>query len=195
MIFDIGGVLEIIPETGWRERWARRVGIGSEDFDRRLAQIWPAGAVGAASLEEIEAQIGEALDVDGRVVAELMEDVWAEYVGTLNAELLEYFEGLRPRFKTGILSNSFVGAREREHQLYGFADRCDLIVYSHEVGCMKPDQEIYRIVCTRLDVEPRAAVLLDDVDANTAGAVACGMHAVLYRENQQAIAELDAMLG
>jgi hypothetical protein len=35
--------------------------------------------------------------------------------------------------------NSFVGAREREQALYGFKDMCDVIVYSHEVGWLKPD--------------------------------------------------------
>ena len=43
-----------------------------------------------------------------------MADLWREYLGTANTELIEYARRLRPRYRTGILSNSFVGARERE---------------------------------------------------------------------------------
>ena len=55
---------------------------------------------------------------------------------------------------------------------------CDALVYSHEVGCMKPDPAIYHIVCERLGVAPRDALLLDDVQANVDGARAAGMQAI-----------------
>ena len=42
-----------------------------------------------------------------------------------------------------MLSNSFVGAREREQQAHGLEDMCDVIVYSHEAGFVKPDAQIY----------------------------------------------------
>jgi len=40
-----------------------------------------------------------------------MADLCAEYLGTLNVELTNYFRELRPRYRTAMLSNSFVGAR------------------------------------------------------------------------------------
>ena len=83
-----------------------------------------------------------------------MDDAWAEYLGMLNHELAAYFAGLRLRYRTGILSNSVVGAREREQALYGFEDMCDTIVYSHEVGWRKPDPRIYWAVCDRLETAP-----------------------------------------
>jgi hypothetical protein len=36
---------------------------------------------------------------------------------SLNVELYDWFKRLRPNLRTGILSNSFVGAREREQEL------------------------------------------------------------------------------
>jgi putative hydrolase of the HAD superfamily len=45
------------------------------------------------------------------------------------------------------LSNSFVGAREREQAAYGFEDLVDEIVHTHEVGMSKPDPQIYALVC------------------------------------------------
>jgi len=36
VVFDIGGVLELTPPTGWRERWRLQRGIPEEQFDGRL---------------------------------------------------------------------------------------------------------------------------------------------------------------
>lgn len=61
------------------------------------------------------------------------------------------------------MSNSFVEAREREQDAYGFEDLVDEIVYSHEVGMCKPDPRIYELTCMRLGVGPEEMVFLDDV--------------------------------
>ena len=194
VIFDIGGVLEVNPRTGWAKRWAARLSMDAADFERRLDAIWSPGSIGATGLEAIERQTATAFGLDQAALQALMTDAWSEYVGSLNRDLTAYFTGLRPRYKTGILSNSFVGAREREQAAYGFADICDALVYSHEEGCLKPDPRIYRIVCARLEVAPEAAVFLDDVPANVDGARAVGMAGITFSTNAQAISELNALL-
>ena len=85
-------------------------------------------------------------------------------------------------------------ARERERDAYAFNDLCDTIVYSHEVGCRKPDARIYRIVCERLGVSACQVLFLDDVDANVQAARALGMRGVKFVSAEQAIADLDAQL-
>jgi epoxide hydrolase-like predicted phosphatase len=195
VVFDIGGVLEFTPPTGWQARWAQRLGLSTATFDERARAVFAPGAVGAASLEEIERCVADEFALGETDLSALMEDVWAEYVGTLNHELAGYFAGLRPRLKTGILSNSFVGAREREQALYGFEDMCDVIVYSHEVGWCKPDPRIYHAVCERLGTTPEDTMLLDDVPANIDGARAVGMHGVVFTDTAQAISELESLGG
>jgi putative hydrolase of the HAD superfamily len=123
-----------------------------------------------------------------------MADVWREYLGTANAELIDYARRLRPRWRTGIVSNSFVGAREREQAAYGFEDLVEEIVYSHEVGFSKPDPRIYALACTRLDVAPEETVFLDDSDVCVTGARDVGIHAVRFHDNAQAIAEIEKLL-
>ncbi len=195
IIFDIGGVLETTPPTGWQERWPVRLGLEQEDFDARLDPVFLAGSTGAMSLPEVERAIAAELNLDRDALREFMDDLWTEYVGTLNVELARYFAGLRPRYRTGILSNSFVGAREREQELYGFEEMCDAIVYSHEEGVMKPDPQAYRIACARLGAEPCRCVLLDDTEACIDGARAIGMQAIRFTGNLQAIRDLDELLA
>ncbi len=138
---------------------------------------------------------GDALELDEASRAAFMNDVWSEYLGTLNEDLAAYFARLRPRYKTGILSNSFVGARKREQAAYGFEDMCDVIVYSHEAGVLKPDLRFYGLICERLRVHPDETVFLDDSSACVEGARALGMTAVKFMDNEQAIHELEAHLN
>jgi epoxide hydrolase-like predicted phosphatase len=195
VVFDIGGVLEMTPETGWREEWGARLGLEPTELVWRIEPTFRGGDLGTISLQEVERRAALLLGLDETEIWQFMEAIWAEYLGTLNEELVKYFAGLRPRYRTGILSNSFVGARERERAAYGFEEICDVVVYSHEEGVRKPDPRAYRIVCERLGVQPGEAVFLDDVPVCVEGARSVGMHAVRFVNNRQAITELESVLG
>jgi putative hydrolase of the HAD superfamily len=43
-------------------------------------------------------------------------------------------------------------------------------------------------------VQPGEVVFVDDAEPHVAAACACGMHAILFRNTQQAIAEIEARL-
>lgn len=157
VILDIGGVLEITPRTRWEHRRGTRLGMDVAQLLEHLHPIWSQGDIGALDVVEIERQTAEVLALDEVDLQALMNDFWTEYLGTLNEPLARYFAGLRPRYRTGILSNSFVGAREREQAACGFADMCDVVVCSHEEGVKKPAARFYEIVCERLGVQLESA--------------------------------------
>jgi putative hydrolase of the HAD superfamily len=121
------------------------------------------------SQEEIERRTAEALRLDARRSAELWEDVWTEYLGTLNEELLKFVSALRPRYKTAILSNSFVGAREREQEHYRFQDHFDAILYSHEEALRSHIGPLHAGLRPAWRPAPRA-VFVDDLAENVEGA-------------------------
>jgi epoxide hydrolase-like predicted phosphatase len=195
VIVDIGGVLEVTPRTGHTAAWETQLGLGEGELDRRMLDIWRAGSLGTISEDDVHAALVERLGFSADDLERFMAGVWDEYLGTLNAELTEWFAGLRPRYRTGIVSNSFVGAREKERERYGFEELTDTIVYSHEVGVAKPDPAIYLLACERLAVRPEEAVFLDDHERAVEGARAVGMAAVLFRDNAQAIGEIDGLLA
>lgn len=195
VIFDIGGVLEYTPPLGTDRRWQERLGLDRDEWDRRLHDVWKAGSLGAISEVEVHLRLGDALGVTPAVVDDLMADLWVEYLGTPNVELIEYARSLRRSYRTGILSNSFVGASGREQAAYGFADLVDVLVYSHEVGIQKPDPRIYALTCERLGVCPEQSVFVDDHEPCVDAARAAGLHAVRFVDNAQAIAEIEAILG
>ena len=105
--FDIGGILEITPATGWRERWEAELALRAGELDERLADVWRDGAVGKVAERDVEVAIRQRLGLSERQLGRFLVDMWDEYLGTPNEELLEYFARLRPRYRTGIISNSF----------------------------------------------------------------------------------------
>lgn len=194
VVFDIGGVLEITPATGWAARWEADLQLQPGEIGRRLGHVWRGGSLGTISEAEVEQSVGAILGLDHARLAALMQDLWTEYLGTLNVELTEYFAGLRPRYRTAILSNSFVGARDKEHACYQFGDLCDLIIYSHEEGIAKPDRRIFELTCERLGAQPHEIVFLDDHAPHVAAARELGIHAILFQDTAQAIAEIERRL-
>jgi putative hydrolase of the HAD superfamily len=194
VVFDIGGVLEITPDLGIDRLWETRLELPAGEMGARLHDVWLGGSLGTISLDDVHEAITDRLGLDERQRAEFMADVWREYLGTANTGMIEYARRLRPHYRTGILSNSFVGAREREQAAYGFEDLVDEIVYSHEAGVSKPDPRIYALICSRLNVRPGETAFLDDTYLCVAAAREAGIHAVHYRDNAQAIEEIGQLL-
>ncbi len=194
VIFDIGGVLEMTPPTGWVARWEARLGLSPGELDERLGQVWTDGSAGAISIEQVENSIGQILGIERAQVDALVRDLWDEYLGQLNAELAAFLAGLRPRYRTALLSNSFAGARQKEEERYHFCHLCDLVIYSHEEGMEKPDPRFFLLACERLGVQPDEVVFVDDVEALVAAARELGMQGILFRDTAQAIAEVEACL-
>lgn len=194
IVFDIGGVLEITPDLGVTARWEQQLNLKPGELDARLMSVWKGGSIGTITEEEVHQSIGEIMEMSAAQVDALMDDVWREYLGALNVELTEYFRGLRPKYKTAILSNSFVGARRKEQERYRFEELCDFIIYSHEVGMSKPDPRIYALTCERLGVPPAEVIFLDDREGAIEAARAFGIHGVLFKDNAQAIADIETCI-
>ncbi len=195
VVLDIGGVLEITPDLGVIQMWEARLGLSAGELSERMHDVWAGGSIGTITEAAVHQATRDRLGLDEHQVAAFMADIWRQYLGTPNTELIEYARQLRPRYRTGILSNSFVGAREKEQAAYGFEDLVDDIVYSHEAGMNKPDARIYALACARLDVHPDETVFLDDTVYCVAGAREAGMHAVHFQHNTQAIEDIERLLA
>jgi epoxide hydrolase-like predicted phosphatase len=191
VVFDIGGVLQIVSDLGVNRSWEARLGLPPGAIQERTSDLAAQGAIGATTWANVENEIRDRLGLDPAQLAAYTDDLWCEYLGVANTELIEYAGRLRPRYRTGILSNSFVGAREREQAAFGFDDLVDELVYSHEVGMSKPDPRVFALTCERLNVRPEEMIFVDDWEDAVAGARSAGIHAIHYQDNSQVITEIE----
>ena len=70
-----------------------------------------------------------------------------------------------------------------------------VVVDSGFVGTRKPERQIYELTLERLGVAPERALLLDDIEVNCIAAREFGLHAVWFRDTDQALAEMERVLG
>jgi putative hydrolase of the HAD superfamily len=78
---------------------------------------------------------------------------------------------------------------------FDLAELADVVVISSDVGVRKPSRRIYAIACERLGVAPQAAVMIDDIEHNLAGAARLDIAGVLHRSAPQTLRELDERFG
>jgi HAD superfamily hydrolase (TIGR01509 family) len=92
---------------------------------------------------------------------------------------------LRKKYKLGIINN---GTRLTFPYFDGklnLAERFDIVLSSGAEGMRKPDPRIYLRACTRLGVEPRRCLFMDDSEANILGARQTGMQTVHWENREE----------
>ena len=159
-----------------------------------MESVWKAGSLGECTEEYVHQEMRKRLGMNQKQVEDYMREMWDWYCGRLNVSMANFFRSLRPHYQTAILSNSFVGARREEQQRYHFEEMCDLIIYSHEEGIAKPDPRIFKLTYERLGVLPAETIFLDDHEPHVAAARTLGIHAILFQNNDQAIADIEQIL-
>jgi putative hydrolase of the HAD superfamily len=194
-VFDLGGVLEMVDDDRWQLEWAARW----EDHAGRPRGALDAGAdartraaLNDGSITEAQsvAWFSRALGLSAKDADRMLAEMWDEYCGVLDVPLYDLVVELRQTMKTAVLSNSVDGARREEQQRFELASIFDVLVYSHEVGCAKPDPKIYRLTEDLLGVSPDEIVFLDDRPEHVRAARSCGWHAILHTDTPASIAAI-----
>ena len=106
VVFDIGGVLEITPELGVGRRWEDRLGLAAGEMGERMGDVWTGGGLGTITLDDVHQAIRDRLCLDEQQLTALMADMWRQYLGTANTELIEYAGGIRPRYRTQAIAET-----------------------------------------------------------------------------------------
>jgi putative hydrolase of the HAD superfamily len=127
-------------------------------------------------------------------------EVMALLSGDVRPAMVEAVRRCKQHLKTACLTNNFVSFDEfpvearadgRDDVLALF----DVIVESSKVGVRKPDPRFYEIACDEVGVEPAEAVFLDDLGINLKPARAMGMTTIKVTDPDEALAELEAVVG
>ena len=192
--FDLGGVIVRTEFQAPRQRLAERFGMEYEDlvtlvFDSQSAVK---ATLGLISEDEQWAAVTRRLNLPESETPSIREEFFAGDVTDLS--LLNFMRGLRKQYKVGLISNAWSGLRpwivEKK-----FEDAFDAMIISAEAGVMKPDARIYQMALDKLGVAPAEAIFLDDFPANVSGARAVGMQAIHFVQPEQALDELQKLLG
>jgi epoxide hydrolase-like predicted phosphatase len=112
-----------------------------------------------------------------------------------NPRMIEYMRELRRRgYKMAICTNNVREWEQLWRAKLPVEEIFEVVVDSAFVGFRKPERKIFEITLERLGVAARASLLVDDVETNCTAARELGMRAVLFRDTDQAIEEIEAAL-
>lgn len=195
VIWDMGGVIIRGSDGGVsRERLARRLGMeraALEDivFNSEPSRLSLLGKITEAAAWE---NVGDLIGLHGEKLTQARKEFFSG--NQLDSELVAWIDSLRPRYKTGLLSNAWAGTRQSLGARFAFLHVFDVSVFSDEVGMVKPAPAFYRWILERLDVLPEESVFIDDKLTNIEAARALRMSGIHFQNREQVLQDLQKLL-
>ncbi|HMN12225.1 MAG TPA: HAD family phosphatase [Bellilinea sp.] len=196
VIFDMGGVLIRTVDHTPRLSICDRYGISRKDLEGELF----------FSRSTEDAEKGLKTDQEHYLTAMANLGIPAEEEKTftdlfwggdrMDYDLLDKIADYRKTMKTGLLSNAMKGTRKSIEERFGsIAYAFDYVIFSAEIGMRKPNPEIYHHILELVDAKPEEAIFVDDLLDNVEGANRVGIHGVHFKNPDQAIAEVEALIA
>lgn len=196
IFFDLGGVIVRTEYQSPRQRLAERFGMDYEDIDRLVFGGGSNGTAAKAALGVISADdhwkaVARKLKIRNEDIA----SVRAEFFGgdIVDWNLIQFIRTLRPRYKTGLISNAWSDLREYILK-QKFDDAFDSMVISAEVGAAKPEARIFQIALEQLQVKANEAVFVDDFIENIEACQKVGMKGIRFKDSESALKQVKALL-
>ncbi len=205
VLWDFGGVILSSPFEAFN-RFEEERGL-PRDFIRQIntrnpdTNAWARFERNEIGLDEFDTAFGAEAEaagfhVRGRDIVNLLS-------GELRPEMVEALRRCTKRFKTACLTNNvsaghgtgMAGTPERGRAIAEVMKIFDCVLESSKLGVRKPDPRFYRMACDELGIVPEEAVYLDDLGINLKPARAMGMQTIKVLNPDQALAELEAIVG
>ena len=128
-------------------------------------------------------------------------DVLAVLEGAIRPEMVTALQCvIKGGLKTACLTNNFNSGRndvvnDRATAVGTVMAMFDVVVESRLIGVRKPEPAFYEYACNALGVSPDQCVFLDDIGSNLKTAAAMGMTTIKVLGADQAISDLESVLG
>jgi glucose-1-phosphatase len=196
VLFDLGGVIVRTEYQAPRQHLAERFGMDFDDMDRIVFGGGTNGSAARAMLGQITEEehwlnIMKLLKRPAGEYERVRDEFFAGDI--LDRNLINFLRSLRPKHKTGLISNAWSGLRNyilREK----FDDAFDIMIISAEVGMAKPDPKIFQIALKQLQVKANETVFVDDFIENIEACQKVGMQGIHFKDPETAIKKVKALL-
>ena len=205
ILWDFGGVMTTSPFEAFNRFEAER-GL-PRDFIRTINarnpddNAWARFESSQISLEEFDAAFEEESRAAGHALAGRV--ILALLGGDVRPRMVEVLTRCREHYRVVCLTNNMNTGHGPG--IWGTPERCAAVdaamtlfhevIESSKIGMRKPDPEIYRYACDRMQVAPSEVLYLDDLGVNLKPARALGMQTIKVVSEAQAIADLSRILG
>jgi len=197
VFWDFGGVILSSPFAAFNA-YERANGI-PVDHIRRVNSTDPdTNAWARIERRELShAEFDEAFAAESEALGHRIpgRDVIGMLYGTIRPEMVDALDRVvAAGYITACLTNN-VSIDAHRDDVAAVMARFHHVVESSRAGVRKPEPAFYELACAVAEVEPVEVVFLDDLGINLKPARAMGMTTIKVLEADQAITDLEAVLG
>lgn len=179
-MFDFFGVIATADPY---EVWLRDHGYTRRDEFLAASQALDSGQIA----------LGEFYDRLSTLSGQPAASIRRGFVVTINQEVVELINRLRPRYQVGLLSNASSELLRPLLQEHNLEPLFREIIISGEVGVAKPDPRIFNLALERVKVGAEEAVFIDDLPQYVEAAENIGMTGLQFAYAKQLISDLQKL--
>lgn len=197
IIFDVGGVLQLgnpsFEHPNVHSYVAEKLKVNIDQYFDSIDSTYAKSVEGKISEKKALRIMARNLKTTIPKLRKLYLKAYRKYY-TLNKKILEFaFKKKKQGYKIAILSDQWWLSKKALFSR-DFYDKFDATVVSCDVGIRKPNPKIYRLTLKKLKVKPKESVFIDNQKWNIKAAKKLHIKTVFFKNNKQAIKELNQML-
>ena len=200
IFWDFGGVFTTSPFSAFNKYEVTR-GI-PENFIRTLnatnsdTNAWAKLERSEVSIEEFstlfeQEALAKGVSLNGQEILTCIH-------GETRSQMVRALKVLTKKYKTACLTNNFDPSADNDDgddSRSPILSLFDIVIESRALGIRKPETQFYIAACDAVNVQPQQVVFLDDLGINLKPARELGMRTIKVITAEQALAELETILG
>lgn len=205
VLWDFGGVITSSPFEAFN-RYEAKNGL-PEDFLRSInatdpeTNAWAQLESSQVSVDEFDELFAREAEAKGhRVMGKEVLDLLS---GDVRPEMVSALGIIKQNHRIGCITNNvntgqgpgMAKSSDKASQVAEIMAMFDVVIESSKVGIRKPDPKIYQMTCEQMSIVPEETIYLDDLGINLKPARALGMATIKVLNANQALADLEKLLG
>lgn len=194
IFFDIGGVLLNIDHHAALQYWSDctdlPVNILQSHFPHGSHEQFEKGLI---SDHKFFRSVKDSLPQPNCLKEDDFWRGWNRMIAD-ETETVKLLPILKQAYKTYLFSNTNPRHIEQEvNSRFSFHTAVDNAFYSFELGCRKPDQEIFSKVLKLAEAKPKESLFIDDRSENTEQAEKLGFRTIHYSDHDLLVESLNQL--
>ena len=194
IIFDLGRVLVDFDFRLVIRRLKRHTTFSEKEIRRYFMQtpLWDAFECGEVEPKDFFLQLSKELKLQKLTFKEFAP-IWNS-IFTEKHDSVSILARLKGRYRIALLSNVNIMHWEHVRETHDFIEWFDHPIASWEMGCRKPDADIFLKTLHIAGVAPQKAIFIDDLEEHVLAARSLGIRAHQFISAPQLLRDLDGIL-
>ena len=191
VLLDLGNVLAFHDNPLLFDRLAQAFSTTRERMRERLDdEMWERVNRGQLPGDSLRREL--LVRLGGDVDPARFEAIWTSHF-TLHTAMIDAVAALDGRYRLVLVSNTHDLHVKHLRPLLPVLERFDALLFSCEVGLLKPEPALFRLALAKAGCSPERAVFFDDLQVYADAASAIGIHGRLFTTVERFSSDLAAL--